>query len=141
MCYYGHMNSSLFTDEQWNRIGNELSMPVPLHTANLDLPFVYDRKWGVFYVSMGYHQIAMATLLTFRAGYADPYEYGRRILKLEGYSFLNEMADKYLMETEGTCFASSLEPDMIIVGKRGHLNAGEKMALRNYPLRYIEDRY
>lgn len=129
-----------FSDEQWYQMCSaNMSRPVPLHKAELYKPFVYDRQWGLFYVSMGFHYMAMATLLTFRAGFVDPYEY-KRSLNLEGYDYLHQMADKWLLEVEGTAFASSLDEETITVGKRGNLNAAEKQAMRKHPLRYIEDK-
>ncbi len=131
---------SPFTQDQWcQMVSSQMSMPVPLYEADLDKPFVYDRKWGVFYVTCGYHWMAMGTLLAFRNGYDDPFDYGR-FLGLSGYNSLHELADKWILETEGTCFASSMDEETITVGKRGNLNAAEKLAMRNYPFRYVEDK-
>lgn len=134
------LDTSPFTDSQWSQmVSNNMTMPVPLHTANLDNPFVYDRQWGLFYVGSGYHWQAMAMLLSFRNGFDDPYLYARSLDMECNYNAIHKLADKFL-EQEGTCFASSMDVDTITVGKRGNLNAAERQALRNYPFRYIEDK-
>jgi hypothetical protein len=46
----------------------QMSMPVQLIDADLSIPFIYDRRYGVFPVSNGHHQNAMATILAWDNG-------------------------------------------------------------------------
>ena len=59
-----------FTDEQWwSMCDAHMSLPEPLAKADLTRPFVYARRYGVFYVPSGHHQHAMSILLAFRHGH------------------------------------------------------------------------
>lgn len=100
------LDVSPFTDAQWYKMCSlDMSLPVPLHHAAVSKPFVYDRKWGVFYVPNGHHQSAMALLLAFRNGFDDITKY-RQALGLSTCYLTVEMADQYLT-LEGTAFRSS----------------------------------
>jgi hypothetical protein len=58
-----------FTDEQWwSMCDAHMSLPIPLAKADLQQPFVYERRYGVFYVPSGQHQNAMSILLAFHHG-------------------------------------------------------------------------
>lgn len=87
------------TDQQWWRISGCASQPVPLKEADVSRPFVYGREWGFFYVSMGHHQLAMATLLTFERGNlwvaSEPEE-------------ASKLADLWLEKAPGAAFRSSV---------------------------------
>ena len=110
-----------FTDEQWHRMCDRgLDLPVPLAKADLAKPFVYDRKWGVFYVPGGLHRAAMSCLLAFQMGKTDVVS----ALRLAGCTDQTEGADFYLENTPGTAFRSSVGRG-IFAGHPGSLSAME----------------
>lgn len=123
----------MFTQEQfWKACDAKMGEAQHLSQFVGDL-WVYDRKWGVFRVPPGYHNAAMATLAAFNQGklsYIDLME-----SSLDGSQ---DIAERYLMTTPGTCYKSSVS-STVIVGKREHLNAAERMAFRHYQIRYLED--
>lgn len=45
-----------------------MGFPVPLNEADLTQPFVYYRKYGVFYVGAGQHHFALSLLLAWEFG-------------------------------------------------------------------------
>lgn len=87
------------TEQQWWRISDYASQPVPLTEANVSRPFVYSREWGFFYVPMGYHQLAMATLLTFERG---------RLWVAQEAERPDALADNWLEKAPGAAFRSSV---------------------------------
>jgi len=109
-----------FTEGQfWKLCDAQMDLPVPLAVADLTKPFVYTRKYGVFYVSSGYHQMAMSLLLAFDHGSLNPI-YAAEAL---GLSFPFKSADHWLRTTPGTAFRSS-------VGKKGvHAHRGSLTAI------------
>lgn len=61
------LDTSPFTDEQWWAMCDaHMSLPVPLAKADLTKPFVYERRFGLFYVPFGFHHRAMSLLLAFQ---------------------------------------------------------------------------
>lgn len=87
-----------------------MSNPVSLNEADLTRPFVYYRKFGVFYVTQGMHQYAMATLLAWEM---DCYNYLRIDHKSIGISDFHSseacvLADYFMDHYKGVCYMSSL---------------------------------
>lgn len=127
-----------FTDEQWCRMCDVgLSRPVPLHEADLEEGFVYQRQYGIFYVPMGWHIQARALLLAFHHGHLHAGEYAHE-LGLTGYHQTEELAERFLTELPGTAFVSSVGSS-VIVGRREHLDARERQAFRGMRITYLED--
>lgn len=126
-------------DQLYELRDKEVSAPIPLHQADLlNNDWVYYRPWGLMYVACGMHSIARATIVAFRAGYNGYYEMIRaRHLGRQG---IDDLADEFLLTIPGTAFLSSVS-DTIIVGKREHLDSGERAAIRKTGLnvRYLED--
>lgn len=113
---------SPFTDEQWWAMcGAQMSMPVPLHAANLTVPFVYERGFGVFYVPMGYHQQAMSTLLAFQHGLNKGVDVAEKL----HLALSDGTADRWLELTPGAAFRSSVGRS-VKAGKKGVLTVIER---------------
>jgi hypothetical protein len=115
-----------FTEEQWWKMCSaNLSMPVPIHQLERSKPFIYDRKWGVFYCPFGFHQSAMRVLLGFHRGEPiDP-------IKMD----VHEAADQYLETIQGTAFLSSVGGGVVRAWSPAHLTVVEKRLLS--PIDYI----
>lgn len=114
---------SPFTEDQWYRLCDaNTCLPVPLKDADLTKPFVYDRKWGVFYVPQGYHNIIMATLLAF---HHDELNYFAVGTKLGINMSLSNAADLWLKNTIGVAFKSSVR-DYIYIGAFKNLSVFER---------------
>ena len=103
----------------WKMCGAHMSHPVVLQKADLSRPFVYDRQLGLFYVPMGYHQIAMTILLSFHLKENDMIDMAKK-LKL---AFSDGTAERWL-ESKGHCFKSSVSSG-IKSGFRGNLSFDE----------------
>lgn len=89
---------------QWNQFCDaHMSDPVPLQEADLTKPFVYDRKYGVFYVPGGYHQLAMSFLLALDNDCDSGIEVGEKL----NLDFSDETSDYWLKHTPGAAFRSS----------------------------------
>jgi len=97
-------------------------MPVTLKNADLSLPFVYDRKWGLFYVPMGYHQSVMATLLAF---HSDCLNYQELSEKMQQKLSQSECADTWLETIPGAAFKSSVGKT-IQIGRFNNLSVLER---------------
>lgn len=111
-----------FTDPQWwSMCDANMSEPVPLARADLTKPFVYDRKYGVFYVPSGFHQTAMSVLLAFHHGLVKGVDVSQK-LKLR---YSEGTSDEWLRTIPGTCFKSSVGK-RVNAGKRANLSAVEK---------------
>ncbi len=116
-----------FSDRQWwSMCDAHMSLPVPLHLADLTRPFVYDRKWGVFYVPPGLHQQAMGILLAFHHGLLKGYDVAQHL----GLSTRDShvAADYWLEKTPGAAFLSSVGKK-VQAGPRGNLTAIERRLL------------
>lgn len=111
------------TDEQWYAMCDaRMSSAVALRDADLTKPFVYDRRFGLFYVPMGYHQQAMALLYAFHHGETRSWECAKTLgITYDGTS---KLADRWLSEKPGTCYRSSMNK-AIRCWKPGHLSAAE----------------
>ena len=120
----------------WKMYDCNMSRPVQLNKADLSKPFLYDRRYGVFYVGFAHHRFAMALLLSLDYGEYDYLDLDHtqfgisdfRKIDVHGY------ADYYIENTEGTCYRSSLS-DNVIAGKKGHLNSNELDYF--YPVDYL----
>lgn len=122
-----------------------LSDPVPLKDADLNHPFIYDREYGVFYVSSGMHVVAMANILAWRKGANNV----RALLKAnhelqaevkeKTYSSSDKyqlLADHYLLNMKGTAMGSSIS-NFILIGKLSNLNEQEKIILGRHEIREL----
>lgn len=98
-----------------------MSLPEPLAKADLTRPFVYDRRYGVFYVPSGYHQHAMSILLAFRHGHTK----GIAVAEHLGLEFSHETADEWLRTTPGACFLNSAGKS-VLAGNRDSLSIIER---------------
>lgn len=101
-----------------------VSHPVFLLEADLSRPFVYDRKFGLFYVGSGNHPHIMSMLLAFHNGFDEQYgalDYADSV----GLRWSSETADRYLETIKGTAFKSSVH-DTIFAGKRNNLSPSER---------------
>lgn len=92
--------------------------PVRLQDADLSRPFVYDRRYGVFYVGTAKHAFVMATIYAWDRGYTDYFD-----MPIVGT--VTDIADDYLIKTVGTAFRSSLSTKRIVAGKPTNLNDTE----------------
>lgn len=93
------------TDKMWTKMcGCSMSLPVPLDQADIKKPFVYDRKYGVFYVPASKHQLAMSLLLAWHRGM----DCGLDIANKLNLSYPFGSADFYLERTDGTAYLSSI---------------------------------
>jgi len=103
----------------------EVSLPVELTAADLSRPFVYDRKWGVFYVGNGYHQAVMSLLFAFHNGYNDRFGamYCAEALGVRFDS--SALADMYLKTIKGTLYMSTMS-HTLYAGKRSNLTPSER---------------
>ena len=115
-------NQNCITDEMWWSICDaNMSEPINLVGADISQSFVYDRKFGLFYVGSGYHQQAMSVILAFHHGFTNLMEV-RTELNLKSTS---EAADFWLEKIEGTAFKSSV-CKKIIAWNSTNLNFSEK---------------
>lgn len=129
-----------YTELQWYRMC-DMHIGRPTTLAGLaDTPmWVYYRPWGLMHVPFGQHQHAMATLYAFHHGYSD-YITAARALDVPGYRGSETLADRFLLELEGTAFRSSAG-SVITAGRPAHLDAAERQAFRRAGLEvhYLED--
>lgn len=95
--------------------------PVPLKDADLLRPLVYDRCYGVFYVPMGLHPVAMSLLLAFQHGCDDGVDVAEKL----GLEFSAGTADKWLETTPGSCFKSSVSKK-VVAWRPNSLNVFER---------------
>ena len=111
-----------FTPKQWHMlVAAGAQEPQPLHLADLTIPFVYDRMIGVFHCAAGRHRLAMSLLLAFRYGRDSGIEVGEEL----GLEFPDDTADRWLEETPGAAFRSSVGRK-VQAGKRASLTLIEK---------------
>lgn len=109
-----------FTEQQWWKMCDAgMSLPIPLHEADLTRPFVYDRAFGVFPVPGGKHQVAMSLLLAWQHGCSCGIDVANKL----GLEFSDGTADRWLEATPGAAFLSS-------VGKRIQIATGRGLTLQ-----------
>jgi hypothetical protein len=113
---------------------------VPLHEADLSHPFVYYRPWGVMFVPSGFHQGAMATLYAFHHGH-HRYIPAAEALGIPQYRAAETLADRFLLELEGTAFQSSVASRVLTAGRAANLNTTERLLFQrnSFTIRYVED--
>lgn len=122
----------------WKMCDYEMSIPLPLEQYDFEEypSWIYDRRYGVFFSPFASHQHALCLLSAWDQGYEDPFE----VPEPEWASKFNylpyEMADRFLINTPGTCFLSGQEGSEVIAGKKGNLNEIELDYF--YPVTYIE---
>jgi hypothetical protein len=118
---------SNFTQEQWRLLASTgASEAMPLHQVDMNRSFVYLRDIGVFYCSPGKHRLAMSLLLAFAHGHDNAIEAAEAL----GLDFPEETADRWLEETPGAAFRSSVG-GKVQAGKREHLSMIERRWLGN----------
>lgn len=107
---------------------HNMSSPITLESANLTKSFVYDRKFGFFYVAGGSHNIAMSFLYAMHHGFNDIHKMFEHPdfsnMKGRGSICLGEISDRYISEIEGVCFKSSVS-NYILGGSPSHINRRE----------------
>lgn len=109
-------NLPALTPYQWSQFCDFcMSEPVPLATADLTRPFVYERQYGVFYVPWGKHQSAMSFLLALQQGCEDGIDVASK-LKL---NYSEGTADYWLEHTPGAAFRSSVGKKIQVASGRG----------------------
>lgn len=110
----------------WAMCDAGMSFPVPLRKADLSRPFLYDRRYGVFYCGFAKHQFAMALLLAWDNGVEDFFDIDHEKLGVSQWESRrpSAFADYYLENTKGTCFKSAVGKS-IKAGKKGNLNGLE----------------
>lgn len=115
-----------FTDRQWWRMcGLDMSRPVPLAQAEPAKPFVYDRKWGLFYVPSGKHSSAASLLLSWHHGLNSGIDVSEKLkVKYSSGTF-----EHWLCTIPGTAFLSSVGKS-VYCGEPGNLTVIEKRLLR-----------
>lgn len=110
------------TPPQWQKLVEAGAQdPAPLHLADLTAPFVYDRMIGVIYCAAGRHRLAMSLLLAFRHGCNS----GPEVAEKLGLDFPDDTADRWLEETPGAAFRSSVGRK-VQTGKRSSLTVIER---------------
>ncbi|PTH79063.1 hypothetical protein [Aeromonas veronii] len=111
----------------WAMCDAHMSMPRKLAEADLSKPFVYDRRYGVFYVPFGCHSMAMATILAWDLGVYSYMDIDNKAIGISDFraSCSTAFSDYYLENTPGTCFKSSISKQ-VISGKPAGLNNQEK---------------
>lgn len=102
------------TSHQWNKFCDfGMVEPIPLGQADLTIPFVYERRFGLFYVPGGMHPSAMSFLLALQHDCKDGIEVAAKLnLRYSGGT-----AEHWLEHTPGAAFRSS-------VGKRIQVGTG-----------------
>lgn len=86
---------------RWRMRAANMFRPLSLDEADLSIPFVHHREYGVFYVVRSYHQMVMGILLGFE-------RVTRSVSELFGVKPNNELREA-AEGTEGTCFKSSVK--------------------------------
>jgi hypothetical protein len=125
------------TEAQWcHMVDNHIGRPEPLSVDTLPETWVYYRPWGMMFVPFGCHQGAMATLYAFHHGYRSYITAGNE-MDIKSYRVCETLADRFLMELDGTAFLSSAGK-AITCGRREHLDARERQAFRNFTINYLD---
>lgn len=105
------------TTQQWDMLKEYgASDPLPLHEADLSVPFVYHREIGVIHCPAGRHRLAMSGLLAVQHGF----ESGIEVAEQLGLDFPDETADRWLEDTPGSAFRSSVGRN-VLAGRKGSL--------------------
>jgi len=122
-------------------------------SANMDGPhelvshavtksFVYDREYGLFYVSFGHHSIAMANILAWHEGFDNAAQaYQSESLKEKmncSRMDSQKMAEYWIENYAGAAFRSSVARK-IVVNDFNCLNEAEKVMFTSENARSIKD--
>ncbi|WP_028536147.1 hypothetical protein [Paludibacterium yongneupense] len=111
-----------FSEAQWAAMCDcHMSMPVALPQADLERPFIYERRYGLFYVPGNCHQAAMSLLLAFQHGLAT----GPDVAAGLGIDYPSSTADHWLEHTPGAALKSSAGA-RIQVARVKRLNTNER---------------
>lgn len=112
------MNKILTEDQFWAVCSDNMSDPLSLGKADLSKPFIYERRFGVFYVPPVHHPNGMSLLLAFQHGLHNGAAVGEK-LRIQ---YSAGTADEWLRTTPGACFRSS-------VGKRVQAGAPDALTV------------
>lgn len=133
------------TDEMFYKLVDyKMSEPIPLLKADLNIPFIYDRNFGVFYVDSGMHILGMALLYCWKFDCNSKRDLLIKRPELKEdmkncfgidsqYQFL---ADKFLLESKGAAMGSSVS-NYILIGNLSNLNEQEKIIFSRYEIREL----
>ena len=135
-------------DEIWWRMCDiHMGLPKPLHEADLTKGFIFDRRYGVFPVDVGYHHFAASFLVCLDHGVLKPSELTQKCLKRMGLDGPHPelIEDYYLMNQPGSAKYSTVTRRKgqklgVLTTKRGSLNALERRILREFKLDFIDER-
>lgn len=116
----------------WKMCDADMSDPVVLGRADISKPFVYDRRFGFYYVPMGRHQQAISLLLAFHLGMNSGLDAAREL----NVAYSSGTADHWLENIPGTAFRSS-QGKRVLAGRRGNLSAYELRLLG--PVEFLLD--
>lgn len=111
----------------WSMCDFHMSPPEPLKHADLSKPFVYERRWGVFYVPMGMHQGAMSLLLAFAHGFDDGIDCAKHLC----LDYSEETADHWIETRPGAAFRSSVGK-VIQIGSESNITIAERRAFNSF---------
>lgn len=104
-------------NRQWNQFCDfGMSDPVPLASADLTRSFVYERRFGVFYVPSGMHTSVMSFLLALQMGC----DHGIDAAEKLGVAYSGGTAEYWMEHTPGGAMRSS-------VGKRIHVGDAQSL--------------
>lgn len=106
------------TNAQWWGISDYASRPVPLREADLTIPFLYVRGYGVFYVRMGCHQIVSAYVFTWINDCEDIIEL-MDLGKIPSFD-AHAAAATELTKLEGVAWLSNIGKPVIYANKLNH---------------------
>lgn len=106
--------------QRWKACDVHISDPVSLAEADLSLPFIYDRVYGLFYVPGGYHPAAQSLLLAFH----HDLKCGVDVAEKLGLEYSCGTAEAWLA-LPGSAFRSSVGKK-VNVGSKRKLNEAER---------------
>lgn len=104
-------NDNSLLDDFWYSMSDAgMSLPVTLNDADLSIPFVYFRKYGVFYVSPENHHHAMALLLAWEMDCYDYLDIDNESIGIQDFFScdVHSFSDYFLEHFKGTCYMSSV---------------------------------
>jgi len=111
-----------FSEAQWAAMCDcHMSLPVALAQVDMERPFIYERRFGVFYVPGNCHQAAMSLLLAFQHGLPS----GAEVAAALGVDYPAATADHWLEHTPGAALKSSAG-SRVQVARVKRMNASER---------------
>ena len=111
----------------------KMTLPIPLKDADLGEPFIYDRRYGVFYIQGSYHLSGTAMLYAWSQGAKNSFDF----LMDTGLN-AGKQSEKFLLDLEGTAVGSSVS-SFIEIGRLKNLNEEEKQIFSNFQLKILSD--